>query len=102
MRTFMTLEKRNNVYKLNLQEVELKNGATPNRSLNFEFENRDDIFNITKLVSAKNLFPDENESLEFVLGLKLLGEVILNNRDHPLFEEFKPAFIQFMQRIKRT
>ena len=36
----------------------------------------------------------------FIVGLKLLGEVMLKNRSHPLFEEFGPQFGQFMQRLK--
>ena len=34
------------------------------------------------------------------VGLKLLGEVMLKNRSHPLFEEFGPQFGQFMKRLK--
>ena len=97
----MKIKNRNNVYQLNLQEVTLKSGADASRSVSVDFENRDDIFNIIEVIEARNLFADKNESLEFVLGLKLLGEVILNNRNHPLFCKLKPAFIQFMQKVKK-
>ena len=97
----MKTKNKNNVYQLNLQEVALKSGADASRSVSVEFENRGDIFNIIEVIEARNLFADKTESLEFVLGLKLLGEVILNNRNHPLFCELKPAFIQFMQKVKK-
>ena len=43
---------------------------------------------------------DSDTAAAFTVGLKLLGEVMLKNRSHPLFEEFGPQFGQFMKRLK--
>lgn len=43
---------------------------------------------------------DKNTSTAFAIGLKLFSEVMLENKDHPLFEDFKPAFVQFMKKLK--
>lgn len=38
----------------------------------------------------------------FALGLKLFGETLLENRQHPLFEQLLPQFGQFMKHLKHT
>ncbi|MEN8764598.1 DUF3861 family protein, partial [Wenyingzhuangia sp.] len=40
------------------------------------------------------------QSVEFAIGLKLFSEVMLKNKDNPLFEEFRPAFSALMKKIK--
>jgi len=92
--------KRNNKYKIVLQEVELKDGVSGERKVDFEFENHDNIFDIMDKIMERNLFEDKGQSLEFSLGIKLFGEVMLKNKDNPLFEELKPAFMQFMKKLK--
>ncbi|MGL4410083.1 MAG: DUF3861 family protein [Zoogloea sp.] len=37
----------------------------------------------------------------FAVGLKLFGEVMLENRQHPLFADFLPQFGQFMKQLKK-
>ena len=37
----------------------------------------------------------------FAVGLKLFSEVMLEHRDHPLFQEFLPQFGQFMKNLKQ-
>lgn len=96
----MVETKRENSYKLNLQEVRLKDGTSTNQSLEFEFTNHDDLFKVMEFVKEKNLFFEKNQSMEFILGLKLFTEVMLKNKEHPLFEELKPAIMQFMKKLK--
>ena len=36
----------------------------------------------------------------FAVGLKLMGEVMLENKEHPLFAELKPHFMEMMKVIK--
>lgn len=92
--------KRFNKYKIQLQEVQKKDGTLGDHLLEFEFENHDDIFSIIDMQKARNLFGDEGQVVEFAVGLKLFSEVMLRNRNHPLFEEFVPAFGQFMKKMK--
>lgn len=97
----MPSSKRNNIYKINLQEVQLKNGELADKSLELTFDNHDDLFKIIQLVTEKNLFSEKNQSIEFILGLKLMSEVILKNKDNPLFDDLKPAIVQFMGKLKK-
>lgn len=96
------IEKRNNTYKLLLQEVKLKDGTEQGRTLAFEFENHDDVFDIIDKIQSKNIFGNKNHDVEFALGLKLFSEVMLRHRDNLLFEELRPAFGQFMKKLKNT
>ena len=36
----------------------------------------------------------------FAVGLKLMGEVMLENKEHPLFAELKPHFMEIMKAVK--
>jgi len=94
------MEKRNNTYHLELKELSLKDGSEGNKTLEFNFENHDDLFHIFEVIKSKKVFEEENTSLEFVLGLKLFTEVMLKNKKHPLFEEFRPAMVEFMKKLK--
>lgn len=92
--------KRSNKYKIVLEEVELKDGLQGAKKVAFEFENHDNIFDIIDKIMERNIFEDKGQSLEFSLGIKLFSEVMLKNKDNPLFEELKPAFMQFMKKLK--
>jgi len=94
------MEKRNNNYQIDLKELTLKDGSEGTKNLNFEFDNHDDLFNIFEVVKSKQIFEDENTATEFALGLKLFTEVMLKNKQHPLFEELRPAIMEFMKKLK--
>lgn len=92
--------KKNNKYTLHLQEIEKKDGSEANEFTEFDIENHDDILKLLNAAKGKLGFKGDNESVEFILGIKLFGEVILRNRKNPLFEEFQPAFAAFMKNLK--
>ena len=94
------MEKRNNTYQLDLKELKLKDGSEGTKSLNLDFDNHDDLFNIFEVIKSKKIFDDENTATEFALGLKLFTEVMLKNKQHPLFEELRPAIMEFMKKLK--
>jgi len=94
------MEKRNNTYQLDLKELKLKDGSEGTKSLNLEFDNHDDIFNIIEVIKSKKIFDNENTANEFAIGLKLFTEVMLKNKQHPLFEELRPAIMEFMKKLK--
>lgn len=94
------MEKRNNTYQLDLKELKLKDGSEGTKNISLEFDNHDDIFNIFEVIRSRQIFEDENTSTEFVLGLKLFTEVMLKNKQHPLFEELRPAITEFMKKLK--
>ncbi len=95
------MEKKAHQYKLTLEYLQNNKGDKMETSpLELVFENHDDIFAIIERLKQKNHFNDINQSQEFAIGLKLFSEVMLKNRNHPLFEELGPAFGLFMKRLK--
>ncbi len=95
------MSKRAYTYRLRLEQAGHIQPASPtHKPLELEFENHDDIFNIIERLQERDLFQVPGQSTEFAIGLKLFSEVMLKNRQHPLFEELAPAFKSFMQRLK--
>lgn len=94
------MEKRNNKYHLQLKEISLKDDSAGDKELDFDFENHDDLFKIFEVIKSKNIFEDENTAHEFALGLKLFTEVMLKKKQHPLFEDLRPAIMEFMKKLK--
>ncbi|MEN5231801.1 DUF3861 domain-containing protein [Sphingobacterium faecium] len=94
------MEKRNNAYELELKEISLKNGDEGTKSLRFNFDNHDDLFHIVEVIRSKQIFENKETATEFALGLKLFTEVMLKNKDNPLFEDLRPAISDFMKKLK--
>lgn len=93
--------KRTNKYQLILKEIALaKEEDIKNESLEFEFDNHDNLFEIIKTIKSKNIFEDDQQSAEFAIGLKMFSEVMIKNRDNPLFTELFPVFGSFMRKLK--
>jgi hypothetical protein len=69
--------------------------------LAFNVGNHDDILAIVARMQQAQLF-DAEATAAFAVGLKLFGETLLENRQHPLFQQFLPQFGQFMKHLKQT
>ncbi len=67
----------------------------------FTTYNHDDIFKVLGFIQKTELVDDESAKA-FAVGLKLFGEVLLENKDVPLFKEFMPQFVQFMKALKKS
>src|SRR5690606_9550689 len=93
-------EKRTNKYKILFQEVSLKDGAPADKSVEFEFENHDNVFDIIEIIKKSDRFTNDNENTQFVIGLKLFSDIMMRNKNTALFEDFVPAFIEFMKKLK--
>ncbi|PKA96715.1 uncharacterized protein DUF3861 [Flavobacteriaceae bacterium MAR_2009_75] len=95
------MKKKSNKYKLKLELLEL---LRPDDSIyepiEFEFGNHDNIFIIIERMKQRDRFKTEQDSVEFAIGLKLFSEVMLKNKDNPLFEDFRPAFGAMMKKLK--
>ena len=52
------------------------------------------------MIEEKNLFNEESQAKQFVIGLKLFGDVMMKNKDMELFSEMQPAFVEFMKKLK--
>lgn len=69
-------------------------------TMSFKVENHDDIFKVIKKIQSRGDFT-EDQAKAFGLGLKLFGEVMLKNKNLPLFSAFAPHFMDFMKELKR-
>lgn len=95
------MTKKANAYKLKLELLELlKPDENIYEPIEIEFDNHDNIFMIIERMKKRNRFKTEQDSVEFAIGLKLFSEVMLRNKDNPLFEDFRPAFGDLMKKIK--
>ena len=77
------------------------NPSAYSEALQFQVGNHDDIFKILEKLQASQLL-DEESTKAFTVGLKLFSEVMLENKELPLFKEFMPQFAQFMKSLKQT
>lgn len=75
--------------------------VTEDKTLELSVKNHDDIFQVIEKMKNFGHFDDPEEATRFALGLKLFGEVILENKGHPLFEELGPQFGAFMKKLKK-
>ena len=98
------MEKRQNRYRLKLELLATakQEDNTNYPPVELEFENHDNIFSIIERLQGKELFQSKNQAAEFAIGLKMFSEVMLKNRDNPLFSEFSPAFREFMKKLKAS
>ena len=92
---------REHRYRITMEHI-----ATPRQDmplhppLTFEDGNHDDIFRIVRLQKDAGRFASDNEAAAFALGLKLLGEAVLRNRDDPLLQQLKAPLRDFIGALK--
>ena len=89
-------------YHVSVQHLKDAKGqaSTYTERLEFYTGNHDDIFEIVERLKKAELFDDQTTK-SFAVGLKLFSEVMLEHREHPLFEDFVPQFGQFMKTLKQ-
>jgi hypothetical protein len=88
-------------YRVTVEPLASGNEATTQASgvLRFEAASHDEVLGLTQRIRQQGDF-DEDGAAALVVGLKLLGEVVLRNRERPMFEEFLPHFGQFIRCLK--
>lgn len=87
-------------YRVTLEYLADADGNHQQREpLVFEAGNHDEILGIVELLRSRELL-DAQTTAAFVVGLKLFGEVMLENRSNPLFSDFWPHFLDFMKKLK--
>ncbi|RZM21497.1 MAG: DUF3861 family protein [Pedobacter sp.] len=97
-------ERLRELFEFTRDSIELEHLYNPKEealhpTLELEFDNHDDVFLIIEKIKEKGYF-DDSQSAEFAIGLKMFSEVMLRNKDNPLFEDFRPAFKDFMMKLK--
>lgn len=92
---------KKHLYNIDITPISDKEGndCSHLEHINFDFACHDDLNQIIARVNTIEGITDQ-ERMNFILGLKLLGEVMLEHRKHPLFEEFSKSFGQFMKKLK--
>ncbi len=76
------------------------NPSSYTEKIEFNTGNHDDLFIVLDRLQKAELF-DEGTTKSFAVGLKLFGEVMLENKNNPLFKDFKPQFLEFMKNMKQ-
>jgi hypothetical protein len=95
------MEKKTNKYHLTLAYKGNGDEETSGEKyLELDFENHDELFGIIDKIKLLDPFSNEQQSIEFAIGLKMFSEIMIKNRKHPLFEELYPAFGNFMKQLK--
>lgn len=95
-----SLISKHNQYRITIEEVSTKAEREP-QTLTFEFEDREDMFNvIEKMKQGSGL--DEQSASRLGLSIRLLGPLMMQDRKQPLFADFFPHFKDFMQNLKKT
>lgn len=69
-------------------------------SLVFDAPNHDDIFHIVELVQDKHQL-DPQSAARFAVGLKLMSEVMLENKHHPMLSAIKPYVLDIIREVKK-
>ena len=87
-------------FRLTLEHLADQDGQpVVDEPLVFQAPNHDNIFDIVKMTEQREGFTPEMAQ-RFAVGLKLMGEVMLENKEHPLFAELRPHFMEMMKVIK--
>ena len=89
-------------YRITVEHLsDLNGGPSPyNAPLSFEAGNHDDLFRIVEKVRGRGDF-DVETATAFAIGLKLFGEVVMQNRQLPGFEGMGPQCGVFMKKLKQ-
>ncbi|MDR0184734.1 DUF3861 domain-containing protein [Lysobacter arvi] len=92
---------REHRYRITVEHLAAPREDQPLRgTLTFEDGNHDDLFRIVELQRASGRFGSEDEAAAFAIGLKLLSEAVLRNRDDPLLQQLKAPLGDFIKRLK--
>jgi len=93
---------QNHKYRVSVSYIEDREGnPVEGRSLEFVVGNHDEILGIVERIRNTKQF-EGDDAAAFAIGLKLFGEVMLKNKDNPLFSELRPQFVEFMKKLKST
>lgn len=88
-------------YRVTVEKLsDAKGESIHGQSLSFYTSNHDDILAIVERLQVKLPF-SAGTTAALGVGLKLLGEVALLHRGHPLFVEIHPALAGFIQQLKQ-
>ena len=93
--------RRGNKYQITVMPLggDAPDTTEPPASLVFMHENHDDLLLVMERVRMSTGF-DSDSAAATAVGLKLLGEVMLKQRENPLFDAMRTPMRQFIQALK--
>lgn len=87
-------------YRLTMEVTAGQKGEpVTGKSLSFETHNHDDVLSIVERLQARRDFSADTAA-SLGVGLKLLGEVVLEHRNDPLFAPLREPLREFIARLK--
>lgn len=88
-------------YRITLEHLATAKGEPgTHEPLVFEARNHDDLFEIIARMRSKGLLTEPDQAASLALGLKLLAEVTLENRNDPFFGGLRGPLREFIQQVK--
>lgn len=92
---------KHHVYSVTIHHREDKDGNPVNdRSCAFFARSHDELIGIVERAQGSGRFESDADAAAFASGLKLLGEVMLQYRKKPGFDELAVPFGEFMKGFK--
>ena len=92
---------REHRYRITVEHIGTPREDQPLRgTLTFEDGNHDDLFRIVELQRGSGRFKTDDEAAAFAIGLKLLSEAVLRNRDDALLQQLKAPIGEFIRQLK--
>lgn len=93
---------KHHVYRISVEHLEDKQGnPVADHTLSLVTTNHDEILEIVERIRSARQF-EEDDAAAFAVGLKLFSEIMLKNKEHTLFAEFRPHFLAFMKKLKAS
>ncbi|MCA2016831.1 DUF3861 domain-containing protein [Vibrio tritonius] len=90
------------LYRVDITPVTDKEGNEPTnpQSIAFDFPCHDELHGLLAKVGVIEDLT-EQESLNLLMGIKMMGEVMLEHRNHTLFKDLNRPFGEFMRAFKQ-
>ncbi|MEN3929587.1 DUF3861 domain-containing protein [Microvirga sp. W0021] len=91
---------KQNHYKITVEQQHDKDGnAVSGKQIAFNARNHDDLLFVVEKIKGLNIANAE-DSTAMAVGLKLFTEIVLENKNEPVFKELFPLVRDIMQHIK--
>lgn len=88
-------------YRVTVEHLaDAKGAASTHEPLVFGAVSHDDIIAIARRMQARGDF-DADTAAQLAVGIKLFGEIVLENRAEPMFAALRPHFSAFMKELKK-
>lgn len=90
-----------NQYRVRIEGLPDNRAPSPAEPLQFVARCHDDLFEIVARSRQRGLLSDD-DAASMAVGLKLLGEIVLENREDPLFKDLSQALKAFIMKLKAS